>query len=73
MDYDEAGHLRSRRIGSEVILYEYDDQGNLLRGYTQDGDLFRYTWDARGRLISATTIENGVSSVVQYLTIGRAC
>lgn len=64
--YDILGQLISKTEQGQTTLYEFDGEGNLVSASRDGFELYRYTFDARGRLTRAevfdTERETGVTT-----------
>lgn len=59
--YDSAGRLVSRTVGSQLVSFTYDADGDLARVELGDGTIRDLVHDAAGRL-SATTIDGSTTT-----------
>jgi RHS repeat-associated protein len=65
--YNDDNQLSNLVTGGESTPFSYDNDGNLLN----DG-VYKYTWDAENRLLSATSIANAsISTSFRYDGLGR--
>ncbi|MEM7474008.1 MAG: putative Ig domain-containing protein [Planctomycetota bacterium] len=65
--YDSRNRLVQESTGSGVVTHSYDANGNqILKVDSSTGDQTSFTWDAAGRLIQVTKVENGQTTVVEY-------
>jgi RHS repeat-associated protein len=69
MTRDALGRVTERHLDDgRATVYEYDDEGRLLRAATFDATL-EYAYDAAGRLVAETV--NGRTTASRYDSAGR--
>jgi RHS repeat-associated protein len=62
--YSTSYGLRNRMLSDGTYVYEYDNEGNVVeRRDIATGEHVVYTWDHRGRMLSAVTRDNGLTEL----------
>ena len=64
--YDSASKLLSKLTDGILTTFSYDSDGRLLKAVENGVEKISNQWDAKGRLVSASTLDSGVVSNVQY-------
>lgn len=68
-EYGSAGEVLSARLGREVIGFEYDARGRLVRRQDADG-AWRFHWDGLDRMTNVDR-PDGVAVRMTYDALGR--
>ena len=60
--FSGSGQLIEERIGDSVTVYEYNDEGDLIKSSSEDGDESTVSYYEDGRIVSSEYISGGVTT-----------
>ena len=63
LTYDSRLRLKSRNVGGEVTVYDYDPVGQLIKATLPDGSFVNYTYDAAHRM---TGLSDNLGNRIAY-------
>lgn len=69
-EYDAAGNRVETRVGEDVVTFDYDDMGRVVRQVDPDQGVTRWAYDALGRRTSTTDPADRTTQV-NYDQAGR--
>ena len=60
--FSGSGQLIEERIGDSVTVYEYNDEGDLIKSSSENGDESTVSYYEDGRIVSSEYISGGVTT-----------